>query len=93
MSFNFHIFVDMRLYMEGVGLLAKNKTGQYTIEKEAATIPKFLNRILGLPVHAQNSLFHYFSEIVAELIAQSKHDGTYDTGIMGEFCFQILNTV
>ncbi|CCD69779.1 Protein strawberry notch homolog [Caenorhabditis elegans] len=75
-------FEDMRLYMEGVGLLAKNKTGQYTIEKEAATIPKFLNRILGLPVHAQNSLFHYFSEIVAELIAQSKHDGTYDTGIM-----------
>ncbi|ULT98449.1 hypothetical protein L3Y34_000075 [Caenorhabditis briggsae] len=75
-------FEDMRLYMEGVGLLAKNKNGQYTIEKEAATIPKFLNRILGLPVHAQNSLFHYFSEIVAELIAQSKHDGTYDTGIM-----------
>lgn len=75
-------FEDMRLYMEGVGLLAKNKLGQYTIEKEAATIPKFLNRILGLPVHAQNSLFQYFSEIVAELIAQSKHDGTYDTGIM-----------
>lgn len=75
-------FEDMRLYMEGVGLLAKNKSGQYTIEKEAATIPKFLNRILGLPVHAQNSLFQYFSEIVAELIAQSKHDGTYDTGIM-----------
>ncbi|KAF1762770.1 hypothetical protein GCK72_011033 [Caenorhabditis remanei] len=75
-------FEDMRLYMEGVGLLAKNKMGQYTIEKEAATIPKFLNRILGLPVHAQNSLFQYFSEIVAELIAQSKHDGTYDTGIM-----------
>lgn len=75
-------FEDMRLYMEGVGLLAKNKNGQYTIEKEAATIPKFLNRILGLPVHAQNSLFHYFSEIVAELIAQSKHDGTYDSGIM-----------
>lgn len=75
-------FEDMRLYMEGVGLLSKNKNGQYTIEKEAATIPKFLNRILGLPVHAQNSLFHYFSEIVAELIAQSKHDGTYDTGIM-----------
>ncbi|CAI2349586.1 unnamed protein product [Caenorhabditis sp. 36 PRJEB53466] len=77
-----NFFEDMRLYMEGVGLLAKNKNGQYTIEKEAATIPKFLNRILGLPVHAQNALFLYFSEIVAELIAQSKHDGTYDSGIM-----------
>ncbi|CAB3402081.1 unnamed protein product [Caenorhabditis bovis] len=77
-----NFFEDMRLYMEGVGLLARNKNGVYGIEKEAATIPKFLNRILGLPVHAQNALFQYFSEIVAELIAQSKHDGTYDTGIM-----------
>ncbi|CAD6187636.1 unnamed protein product [Caenorhabditis auriculariae] len=76
-------FEDMRLYMEGVGLLAKSRNGeQYVVEKEAATIPKFLNRILGLPVHAQNAIFSYFSDIVAELIAQSKHDGTYDTGIM-----------
>ncbi|PIO76469.1 helicase protein, partial [Teladorsagia circumcincta] len=39
-------------------------------------------RILGIPVHAQNALFHYFTEIVAELIAQAKLDGTYDMGIM-----------
>ena len=30
--------------MEGVGLLSKNATGGWTIEKEAANIPKFLNR-------------------------------------------------
>ncbi|PAV91926.1 hypothetical protein WR25_06227 isoform A [Diploscapter pachys] len=75
-------FEDLKLYMEGVGLLSKNATGGWTIEKEAANIPKFLNRILGLPVHAQNALFTYFTEIVAELIAQAKHDGTYDMGIM-----------
>ncbi|ETN78639.1 helicase protein [Necator americanus] len=76
-------FQDMRLYMEGVGLLSKQmNTNSYTIEREAATIPKFLNRILGIPVHAQNALFHYFTEIVAELIAQAKLDGTYDMGIM-----------
>ncbi|KAK6047535.1 hypothetical protein COOONC_14960, partial [Cooperia oncophora] len=76
-------FQDMRLYMEGVGLLSKQpNTDCYVIEREAATISKFLNRILGIPVHAQNALFHYFTEIVAELIAQAKLDGTYDMGIM-----------
>ncbi|KAM3724205.1 Protein strawberry notch [Dirofilaria immitis] len=72
---------DMQCYMEGVGLLSLDN-GVYTIEKESATIPKFLNRLLGLPVHAQNALFQYFSDIVAELVAQAKHDGTYDMGIM-----------
>ncbi|VDN25874.1 unnamed protein product, partial [Cylicostephanus goldi] len=75
-------FQDMRLYMEGVGLLAKQPNNTYTIEREAATISKFLNRILGIPVHAQNALFQYFTSIVAELIAQAKLDGTYDMGIM-----------
>ncbi|CAI4232290.1 unnamed protein product [Auanema sp. JU1783] len=75
-------FADMRLYMEGVGLLSRLDNGQYVIEREAATIPKFLNRILGLPVHAQNALFGYFTDIVSELIKQAKHDGTYDMGIM-----------
>lgn len=73
---------DMRKYMEGVGLLSV-ENGIYAIERESATIPKFLNRLLGLPVHAQNALFQYFSDIVAELVAQAKHDGTYDMGIMG----------
>lgn len=70
--------------MEGVGLLSRMDNGQYIIEREGAMIAKFLNRILGLPVHAQNALFQYFTEIVNELIAQAKHDGTYDMGIMGE---------
>lgn len=80
----------MQCYMEGVGLLSLDN-GVYTIEKESATIPKFLNRLLGLPVHAQNALFQYFSDIVAELVAQAKHDGTYDMGIMGKlkFCFSM----
>ncbi|VDP33106.1 unnamed protein product [Heligmosomoides polygyrus] len=78
-----HECLDMRLYMEGVGLLSKQpNTDCYIIERDSATIAKFLNRILGIPVHAQNALFHYFTEIVAELIAQAKLDGTYDMGIM-----------
>lgn len=48
------------------------------------SLSKFLNRLLGLPVHAQNALFDYFTAIVNELVAQAKFDGTYDMGIMGE---------
>lgn len=76
-----NFLADMARYMEGVGLLS-SENGVFTIERESATIPKFLNRILGLPVHAQNALFQYFSDIVSELVAQAKHDGTYDMGIM-----------
>uniref|UniRef100_F1KQG5 Protein strawberry notch 1 n=1 Tax=Ascaris suum TaxID=6253 RepID=F1KQG5_ASCSU len=76
-----NFFADMARYMEGVGLLSSDK-GVFSIERESATIPKFLNRILGLPVHAQNALFQYFSDIVADLVSQAKHDGTYDMGIM-----------
>lgn len=74
----------MARYLEGVGVLTR-ENGAYCIEKDSATITKFLNRILGLPVHAQNALFQYFSDIVAELVKQAKHDGSYDMGIMGRF--------
>uniref|UniRef100_A0A915DG43 Strawberry notch n=1 Tax=Ditylenchus dipsaci TaxID=166011 RepID=A0A915DG43_9BILA len=75
-------FADMQTYLEGVGMLSKVANNGYTIERETSSIPKFLNRLLGLPVHAQNTLFQYFSDIVAELIKQAKLDGTYDMGIM-----------
>ncbi len=74
----------MQRYLEGVGMFLLESDGSFTVEREASTIPKFLNRILGLPVHAQNALFQNFADNVAALIAQAKHDGTYDMGILGE---------
>jgi hypothetical protein len=72
----------MQQYLEGVGML--NYDGKiYTVERDSATIPKFLNRLLGLPVHAQNSLFQYFSDLVADSIEEAKRDGMYDLGIVG----------
>uniref|UniRef100_A0A183BL61 Protein strawberry notch n=1 Tax=Globodera pallida TaxID=36090 RepID=A0A183BL61_GLOPA len=76
-------FGDMRAYMEGVGMLQALPNGAgYAIERDTASIPKFLNRLLGLPVYAQNKLFQYFTEICAELIKVAKVDGTYDMGIL-----------
>ncbi|TKR95497.1 hypothetical protein L596_009661 [Steinernema carpocapsae] len=77
-----NFFQDMRHYMEGVGLLFSAGNGEYHIEREAVNMSKFLNRILGLPVHAQNALFQYFTDVLKELVDQAKFDGTYDLGIM-----------
>lgn len=90
---NFNSYLDMQVFMEGVGLLYKPTKNVYAIEREAICIPKFLNRLLGLPAYAQNSLFQYFSDIVAELIKQAKFDGTYDMGIMGSLFILILNYI
>lgn len=81
-----NFFDDMREYLVGVGVLGVNKSNpaKYTIEKDGTSLPKFLNRLLGLPVHAQNSLFSYFTNIINELIKRAKANGTFDKGIMGK---------
>lgn len=48
------------------------------------TITKFLNRILGLEVHKQNSLFQYFTNNFDYLIEKDKKEGKYDMGILGK---------
>uniref|UniRef100_A0A673JT66 Protein strawberry notch homolog 2 n=1 Tax=Sinocyclocheilus rhinocerous TaxID=307959 RepID=A0A673JT66_9TELE len=45
-------------------------------------ITKFLNRILGLEVHKQNSLFQYFTDNFDYLIEKDKKEGKYDMGIL-----------
>ncbi len=53
-------------------------------------ITKFLNRILGLEVHKQNSLFQYFMDNFEYLIEKDKKEGKYDMGILGKkhfFCW------
>uniref|UniRef100_A0A9J7YMG3 Protein strawberry notch homolog 2 n=1 Tax=Cyprinus carpio carpio TaxID=630221 RepID=A0A9J7YMG3_CYPCA len=46
------------------------------------TITKFLNRILGLEVYQQNSLFQYFTDNFEYLINKDKKEGKYDMGIL-----------
>uniref|UniRef100_A0A9J8ATI1 Protein strawberry notch homolog 2 n=2 Tax=Cyprinus carpio TaxID=7962 RepID=A0A9J8ATI1_CYPCA len=48
------------------------------------SITKFLNRILGMEVHHQNSLFQYFTDNFDYLINKDKKEGKYDMGILGE---------
>lgn len=82
-------FDDMREYLVGVGVLSVNKSNlnKFMVEKDASTLSKFLNRLLGMPVYAQNMLFSYFTNIINELIRRAKANGTFDKGIMGKFSF------
>ncbi|KAI6213229.1 hypothetical protein M3Y94_00125800 [Aphelenchoides besseyi] len=79
-----NFFSDMRQYLVGVGVLGVNEddSQSYVVEKEGSSLSKFLNRLLGLPVHAQNALFSYFTDIINELVRRAKKGGIFDKGIM-----------
>ena len=63
--------------------LIKRSSHQVILEKESLiTMPRFLNRLLGLPVELQNSVFSYFADTLHAIIAIAKRSGKYDGGIM-----------
>eukprot|EP01084_Bolivina_argentea_P154206 268834_1 len=45
------------------------------------TVPKFLNRILGLEIHRQNFLFEYFADVLSKMVAEAKCVGLHEDGI------------
>ena len=49
--------------------------------KDRNDVRRFLNRILGLPVRAQNLLFGYFAETLEAEVRAAKADGTYSEGV------------
>lgn len=74
-------FRDMKYGMMDVGMLCSQSRLGINIEKDC-NITKFLNRILGLEVHKQNSLFQYFTDNFDYLIEMDKKVGNYDLGIL-----------
>ena len=53
-------------------------------------IPKFLNRLLGVEVELQNSLFLYFTTTLAAVIQRAKRNGKYDEGILGALMMRMV---
>lgn len=49
--------------------------------KELGDVRRFLNRLLGLPVHRQNLLFNYFSAVMQAEIRAAKAEGRYSEGM------------
>ncbi|XP_073442194.1 protein strawberry notch homolog 1 isoform X1 [Dendrobates tinctorius] len=76
-------FKDVRQGLIGVGLInVEDRSGILTLDKDYNNIGKFLNRILGMEVHQQNSLFQYFSDTLNAVIQNAKKNGRYDMGIL-----------
>ena len=88
----FHCFVDLHSALQGVGYFGASKEDGSEAEEVADTdaaltknynsIPKFLNRILGLPVDLQNRVFKHFMDTLGVIISEAKKAGRYDKGIM-----------
>ncbi|XP_072294577.1 si:ch73-63e15.2 isoform X2 [Eucyclogobius newberryi] len=74
-------FRDMKLGLMDVGIFCREPRFGINTEKDCS-ITKFLNRILGLEVHKQNSLFQYFTDNFDYLIEKDKKEGKYDMGIL-----------
>ncbi|XP_028672102.1 protein strawberry notch homolog 2 isoform X1 [Erpetoichthys calabaricus] len=74
-------FRDMKRGLMDVGIFCRELRFGVSVEKDC-TITKFLNRILGLEVHKQNSLFQYFTDNFDYLIDKDKKEGKYDMGIL-----------
>ncbi|KFM82075.1 Protein strawberry notch-like protein, partial [Stegodyphus mimosarum] len=78
-----NFFYDVRKALVGVAMITEDPaSGYHLLEKDYNNMSKFMNRILGLPVELQNSLFKYFTDTLDAVIAQAKKAGRYDLGIL-----------
>jgi len=75
---------DVKQGLVGISLIQKDAhTGALTIaDKDYSNISRFLNRILGLTVSLQNSLFQYFTDTLNAIIKEAKRSGRWDEGIV-----------
>ncbi|XP_050408900.1 protein strawberry notch homolog 1 [Patella vulgata] len=78
-----NFFADVKTGLIGVGMMTiDERSGYVNLEKDYNNISKFLNRILGMTVELQNSLFKYFTETLTAIILEAKRNGRWDMGIL-----------
>ncbi|CAL8385086.1 protein strawberry notch homolog 1 isoform X1 [Gadus morhua] len=82
-DFDGDFFKEIQCGLIGVGLITlEERSGVMTLDKDYNNIGKFLNRILGMEVQQQNSLFQYFADTLAAVIQEAKRNGRFDMGIL-----------
>ncbi|XP_034564841.1 protein strawberry notch homolog 1 isoform X2 [Notolabrus celidotus] len=82
-EFKGDFFKEIQGGLIGVGLInIEDRSGTMSLDKDYNNIGKFLNRILGMEVQQQNSLFQYFSDTLGAVIQEAKKNGRYDMGIL-----------
>ncbi|OQR69151.1 Protein strawberry notch-like [Tropilaelaps mercedesae] len=77
-------FADCKEGLLGVGLVVKDDgpSSIAVLDKDYNNISKFLNRLLGLKVDLQNSLFKYFMDTMEAVVSSAKREGKFDLGIL-----------
>lgn len=75
-------YKDCREAMVDVGLIEFDKSMRSYYADKDISVDRFLNRILGMKVNLQNTLFKYFSEIMDVYVKHAKRVGKYDKGIL-----------
>ena len=58
-----------------------NATAHAASGKELGNVTRFLNRVLGLPIHRQNFVFNYFLAVLSADIRTAKAEGRYSEGM------------
>ena len=56
-------------------------TWEGTLKDDLPPMPRFLNRLLALPIDEQNALFAELESLIAENVEQAIEAGTYDIGV------------
>ena len=75
--------VDVYTALLGVGYFCQVKEEDSEgVSTKNDDISKFLNRILGIPVHLQNGVFKLFMDTLGAIVSEAKKAGRYDRGIM-----------
>ena len=72
---------DPKQTLRDIGLLVMKEDGETIRKEDEHNVPRFLNRILALPIEQQNALFDYFAELFDQTVRYAKASGTFDEGV------------
>jgi len=73
------LFHTLEGYVERLDLIGGETDEQ--IQNDMTNIPRFLNRLLGVPLGPQNAWFDYFAQNLRCVLAEAKKSGNFDRGV------------
>jgi hypothetical protein len=72
---------DPKQALRDIGLLVLQDGAERIRKDDERNVPRFLNRILALPVEEQNALFDYFADLFDQTVRYARATGTFDEGV------------
>lgn len=81
-SYDGDFLADAKQAFLDSGLAKRRSFDGISVDPQVLHVNHFLNRLLGMKVRIQNSLFQLFTDYMDKLIARKKVSGQYDSGIL-----------